>query len=229
MLAKNTSSGFPWLCVAMYARCDHRVTAGIGGYFRLLPHVRPVREYERATRHVQRPERARRIPDLSWPCWLCRALLRAASFNSSAAVLMLVPVRGGLFLSFSRARGGNSCFCAVVMTVLLFMTSRSPRQYGACRIALLATSIAPRRLVALLLSVDPSPRCSGNVHRLSKSYDTGHFGRFGRHTSSDSISRSTSRGARAVPVPALPGRRRTTSFSIRSWPAAGSAAFATSR
>ena len=74
MLAKNTQQRLSVLCSGFTLGAIIAALAGIAGYFHLVPQFSRVRA---RSRHVQRPQRARGIPDLSCHAGFAEALFRA--------------------------------------------------------------------------------------------------------------------------------------------------------
>ena len=88
---------------------------------------------------------------------------------------------GGLFLSFSRAAWGQFAFCAILLMVLTFVTSRSPSERFRIVVVAIVGVVVVAAFVAVLLSVEQVAKLFQERASLSQSYDTGHTGRFGRY------------------------------------------------
>lgn len=86
-----------------------------------------------------------------------------------------------IFLAFSRAAWGTFAGAACLMMALMFITASSPQQ----RLRIVTLTMVSFALVvvavALLLSIDSVAAIFNERASLSQPYDSGRFGRFGRH------------------------------------------------
>jgi O-antigen ligase len=177
MLAKNTQQRLSVLCSGFTLGAIIAALAGIAGYFHLVPQFS---EYERARGTFNDPNVLGAF--LIFPAMLAlQKLYSGRFFQFLGGGLMLGLYAAAVLLSFSRAAWGQLAFAAVVMTVLLFMTSRSPRQRLRIAMFALLAVIALAAVVALLFSVESVAEMFRQRASFEQSYDTGHFGRFGRH------------------------------------------------
>ncbi|MGH6768331.1 MAG: O-antigen ligase family protein [Xanthobacteraceae bacterium] len=97
------------------------------------------------------------------------------------AMLLLLVVIGGLFLSFSRAAWGQFVFCSLLLMALTFVTSRSRSERFRIVLVAIGGVFAAAIFVAALLSLDQVAELFKERASLDQSYDTGHLGRFGRY------------------------------------------------
>ncbi len=177
MLAKNTQQRLSVLCSGFTLGAIIAAIAGIAGYFHLVPQFS---EYERARGTFNDPNVLGAF--LIFPAMLAlQRLYSGRFFQFLGGGLMLGLYAAAVFLSFSRGAWGQLAFSAAVMTVLLFMTSRSPRQRLRIAMFALLAVIALAAVVALLFSVESIAEMFRQRASFEQSYDTGHFGRFGRH------------------------------------------------
>jgi hypothetical protein len=182
MLAKSTERRLTALCRGYMLGAVVAALAGVVGFFNVVPQLSDLfMLYERARGTFNDPNVLGAF--LVFPAMLALQKLYAGRFFSFlGGGLMVGLFTAAVLLSFSRGAWGQLAFSALVMTALLFMTSRSPRQ--RLRIALFAIMavIALAGVVALLFSVDSISEMFRQRASFEQSYDTGHFGRFGRYT-----------------------------------------------
>lgn len=95
--------------------------------------------------------------------------------------LMLLVMLAALLLTFSRGAWGQFAFAALLMMLLTFLTT--PSTNARVRIVLVAIVgvMAVAAFVAALLSIDRVADLFKERAMLEQSYDSGHFGRFGRY------------------------------------------------
>lgn len=86
-----------------------------------------------------------------------------------------------IFLAFSRAAWGTFAGGAILMTALMFVTATSQR--ARFRIVVLAIAAAVLAIVAvgILMSIDSVASLFKERASFNQPYDSGRFGRFGRH------------------------------------------------
>jgi hypothetical protein len=180
MLADNTLARLQNLCRGFTLGAVVAALAGIVGFFNLVPQLSGLfMLYERARGTFNDPNVLGAF--LVFPAML--ALQRIYSGRFSQTLLggaMLAMFTVAILLTFSRGAWGQLAVAALVMTWLIFLTSRSSRE--RLRIGLLA-SIAVVVLVAmvlLLISIDAVGEMFRHRALQEQSYDVGHYGRFGR-------------------------------------------------
>jgi hypothetical protein len=182
MLAKSTERRLTALCRGYMLGAVVAALAGAVGFFNVVPQLSDLfMLYERARGTFNDPNVLGAF--LIFPAMLALQKLYSGRFFSFlGGGLMVGLFTAAVLLSFSRGAWGQLAFSALVMTALLFMTSRSPRQ--RLRIALFAIMavIALAGVVALLFSVESISDMFRQRASFEQSYDTGHFGRFGRYT-----------------------------------------------
>jgi hypothetical protein len=96
--------------------------------------------------------------------------------------ILLLPILGGLFLSFSRAAWGQFVLSALILMTLIFVTTRSASQRLRIVVIGIVGAVAGVAVILALLSV---PQVAALFHErfaLTQSYDTGPVGRFGRYS-----------------------------------------------
>ena len=87
-----------------------------------------------------------------------------------------------VLLAFSRAAWGGLVITAAFMLALMVLTSPSYKQRSRIIVMTLVAAILAAMLVAVLLSFDSIADMFRQRASLEQGYDSGRFGRFGRHT-----------------------------------------------
>jgi O-antigen ligase len=95
--------------------------------------------------------------------------------------LLLLIMLAALLLTFSRGAWGQFAFAALLMMVLSFVTTGSMRERGRIVLVAIAGAAVVVAFIAALLSVDKVAELFQERASLEQSYDTGHYGRFGRY------------------------------------------------
>ncbi|MEZ5820100.1 MAG: O-antigen ligase family protein [Bradyrhizobium sp.] len=86
-----------------------------------------------------------------------------------------------ILLAFSRAAWGGLAITAVFMLALMVLTGSSHRQRSRIIIMALIAVVLAAMLVAVLLSLDSVAEMFKQRASFDQGYDSGRFGRFGRH------------------------------------------------
>jgi hypothetical protein len=156
-------------------------TAGIVGYFHLVPKLSSLFvRYDRAQGTFNDPNVLGAF--LVFPALIALQYVLSGRLRDvlrGGIMLMILVV--GLLLSFSRAAWGQFAFTAVVMVLLMFITSQSRRERMRLVGLSLAGAVALVLLVVALLSIGQVATLFDERAALEQSYDSGHTGRFGRH------------------------------------------------
>ena len=155
--------------------------AGIAGYFNLIPGAGDLLTYAgRARGTFKDPNVLGAF--LVFPALLSLQRIIQGSFWSAirnGVVLAILSL--AIFLAFSRAAWGLYAGSAMLMVGLMFVTAET--QQRRVRIVVLAV-VAMALLIAaiaVLLSLDQVAALFKERASLSQPYDSGRFGRFGRH------------------------------------------------
>ncbi len=178
MLGTNTEARLRWLLRGYIAAAVVVSLLAIAGYFGVggSAFVR----YSRATGTFKDPNVFAAFLMLPGVLILQRMLAGRRSEVIGACLLLLI-VMGGLFLSFSRAAWGQFVFCAILLMMLTFATSRSPSERFRIVVMAIMGVVVAVAFVAVLLSVEQVANLFEERASLSQSYDTGATGRFGRY------------------------------------------------
>jgi amino acid transporter len=100
------------------------------------------------------------------------------SFRSSFALGIMTLA---ILLAFSRAAWGGLVITAGFMLALMVLTSPSVKQRSRIIVMTVVAVIIVVMLIAILLSFDTIGEMLKQRASFDQSYDTGRFGRFGRH------------------------------------------------
>jgi O-antigen ligase/polysaccharide polymerase Wzy-like membrane protein len=178
MLGTNTEARLRWLLRGYIAAAVIVSLLAIAGYFGLFGGRFVL--YGRATGTFKDPNVFAAFVILPGLLILQRMLAGRRSEFIGGGILLLI-VMGGLFLSFSRAAWGQFVFCAILLMLLTFVTSRSASERFRIVAVAIAGAIVAAAFVAVLLSVDQVAALFEERASLTQSYDTGATGRFGRY------------------------------------------------
>jgi O-antigen ligase len=113
--------------------------------------------------------------------FMLQRILGGRRSEAIGGTLLLLALMAGLFLSFSRAAWGQFVFCALIVMALRFLTSDSTSERFRIVVVAIAGLVAITAFVAALLSIERVAALFQERAALTQSYDTGHFGRFGRY------------------------------------------------
>ncbi|WJR81444.1 O-antigen ligase family protein [Bradyrhizobium sp. NP1] len=155
--------------------------AAIGGYFNLVPGGHDLLTlYERARGTFKDPNVLGAfliLPSL----FVLQDVVTAPFGKALRATVALASMALALLLAFSRAAWGGLIVTAAFMLALMVLTSRSGRERSRIIMTALVAVFAVAALIAVLLSLDSVADMFKQRASFDQSYDTGRFGRFGRH------------------------------------------------
>jgi hypothetical protein len=155
--------------------------AGIAGYFNLVPGGRDLLTlYDRARGTFKDPNVFGAF--LILPALLALQSVVSDKFGKafrSAIAFGIISL--AILLAFSRAAWGVLVLTSALMLVLMVLTSRSQSQRSRIIVMALVTVVLAAALVAVLLSFDSIAQLFKQRASFDQSYDSGRFGRFGRH------------------------------------------------
>lgn len=168
------SSGY--LCGALVASL-----AGIAGYFNLIPGAYDLLTFgSRARGTFKDPNVLGAF--LIFPALLALQGIIVGNLGKALrSALAFSIIAFCIFLAFSRAAWGMLAGTAMFMTAMLFLTA--PTQARRARIVVLSGAMVAVAAMALvvLLSMESIAGLFEERASLSQGYDSGRFGRFGRH------------------------------------------------
>jgi len=181
VIGTNTLERFDWLMRGLLAGAVVASFVAIGAYFHLFGGISDMFVlYERARGTFNDPNVLGAFVVLPGLVAFQRVLGgRLSSVIGSGTLLLLMLA--ALFLTFSRAAWGQFAFAAMLLMVLTFLTSHSPR--ARLRIAMVAIAgvLIVLALVVALLSIEQVAELFKQRASLEQSYDVGPLGRFGRY------------------------------------------------
>jgi len=181
--------------------------AGIAGYFNLVPGGRDLLTlYDRARGTFKDPNVLGAF--LILPAVLALQSVVTERFGKSLrSAIAFGIISLAILLSFSRAAWGQLIIVSGFMLVLMVLTSRSQAQRSRIIMTALVAVVLAVALVAVLLSLSSVADLFKQRASFDQSYDTGRFGRFGRHVLGAEMALGLPLRHRAAAVqPLFPGR-----------------------
>lgn len=155
--------------------------AGVTGYFHLVPGGDDLLTlYGRARGTFKDPNVLGAyliLPAL----FTLQSVVTQRFWKSSCNAMALGIISLAVLLAFSRASWGQLVACSAFMLMLMYLTSESRPQRRRIVLTALAAIVAAVLLVAVLLSNSSVSDLFEQRASFNQSYDTGRFGRFGRH------------------------------------------------
>jgi hypothetical protein len=155
--------------------------SGVAGYFHLVPGGYDLLTlYGRARGTFKDPNVLSAF--LILPALLAlQNIITASFFKSARNVLAFGIIALALLLAFSRAAWGQLIFTSIFMVALMYLTSRSHPQRSRIVLTAVAAAAALALALVVLLSFDSIDTLFKERASLHQTYDSGRFGRFGRH------------------------------------------------
>lgn len=155
--------------------------AGIAGYFNLIPGGRDLLTlYDRARGTYKDPNVYAAFLVLP-ALFTLQSVVSDKSYKAFRSAIALGIVSLAILLAFSRAAWGMLIITSGAMLVLMVLTSRSQSQRSRIIVIALVTVVLAAMLVAVLLSFDAVSQLFKQRASFDQGYDSGRFGRFGRH------------------------------------------------
>jgi hypothetical protein len=155
--------------------------AAIAGYFNLIPGGADLLTYAGRARGTFKDPNVL-AAFLIFPALYALQRILEGSFRMAlrnCCVLLVLSL--AIFLAFSRAAWGTFAGSALLMIALMFITAASPeRRFRIVMLTILAVALAIAA-VAILLSFDSIGNLFKERASFNQPYDSGRFGRFGRH------------------------------------------------
>jgi hypothetical protein len=155
--------------------------AGIAGYFNLIPGGRDLLTlYDRARGTFKDPNVLGAFLILP-ALFALQSVVSDKIGRSLRSAITFGVISLAILLSFSRAAWGQLIVTAGFMLVMMVLTSRSQAQRSRIIVTALVAVVIAAALVAVLLSLDSIGQLFKERASFGQSYDSGRFGRFGRH------------------------------------------------
>lgn len=113
--------------------------------------------------------------------FLLQSVVTQSFAKSLRSAIALGIVSLAVLLAFSRASWGQLVACSAFMLVLMYLTTPSPAQRTRIVTVAIAAAICATLLLVALLSFESVGGLFKERASFNQSYDSGRFGRFGRH------------------------------------------------
>ncbi len=180
VFSENTAERFHALARGLIIGAVVASLLGIGGYFHLLPGYDTLTLYGRVRGTFKDPNVLSAY--LILPSVLSmQGVLLYNGWRRLRNLIALGIITLAILLAFSRAAWGLYAGTMAITFALMFVISRSPRErvqmIGVAIIAMVMAIL----LIAVLLSMDSVANLFKERASFGQSYDSGRFGRFGRH------------------------------------------------
>jgi hypothetical protein len=155
--------------------------AGIAGYFNLVPGGGDLLTYAGRARGTFKDPNVLGAFLIFPATYALQRVIEGHFWSAVRNGLAFGIIALAIFLAFSRAAWGTLAGASALMIALTFITA--PTQQRRLRIIVLAAlaGVALVAAIAVLLSVDQIDALFKERASLSQPYDSGRFGRFGRH------------------------------------------------
>lgn len=181
VLSEDTASRLEFLRRGLIFGALIASLAAMAGYFRLVPGgYEMFTLYSRARGTFKDPNVLGAyliLPAL----FLLQTVVTQSFWKSFRSAIALGIVSLAVLLAFSRASWGQLVVCSAFMLVLMYLTAPSQKQRTRIVMVAIAAAICAALLLVVLLSLDSVSNLFQERASFNQSYDTGRFGRFGRH------------------------------------------------
>jgi len=155
--------------------------AGIAGYFHLIPGEHELLTlYGRARGTFKDPNVLAAFLILP-ALFTLQNLVTSAFWKSTRNAIALGIIALAVLLAFSRASWGQFVLTSMFMLLLMYLTSTARSQRNRIILTSIAAVVAITALLLFLLSFESVRSLFNERASLHQSYDSGRFGRFGRH------------------------------------------------
>jgi hypothetical protein len=181
VISEDTEARLDMLRRGLIAGALIAATAGIAGYFKLVPGGHDLLTlYDRARGTFKDPNvlGAFLILPALFALQSVVSDRLGKSFRSTIAFGIMALA---ILLAFSRAAWGGLVITSAFMLALMVLTSQSRAQRSRIIAMAVVAAIIAVMLIAVLLSLDTVAQMFKERASLGQSYDEGRFGRFGRH------------------------------------------------
>ncbi len=181
VVSEDTAARLDMLRRGMVVGALIAATAGIAGYFKLVPGGYDLLTlYERARGTFKDPNVLGAF--LILPALFVLQSVVSDNFRKSFRSTIALGIMAlAILLAFSRAAWGGLVITAAFMLALMVLTSPSRAQRSRIIVMSVVAVIVAAMLIAVLLSFDSISEMFRQRASFDQSYDEGRFGRFGRH------------------------------------------------
>jgi len=155
--------------------------SGVAGYFHLVPGGYDLLTlYERARGTFKDPNVLGAFLILP-ALFLLQSVVTERFWKSTGSAIALGIVSLAILLAFSRASWGQLVGCSAFMLILMYMTSETRSQRRRIVLMAFAAVVVASVMLAILLSISSIADLFVQRASFNQTYDSGRFGRFGRH------------------------------------------------
>jgi O-Antigen ligase len=155
--------------------------AGIAGYFNLVPGGADLLTYAGRARGTFKDPNVLGAFLIFPAIYALQRIIEGSFWSAVRNGVVFGILSLAIFLAFSRAAWGTLAASTLLMIGLMFITASSPqKRFRIVMLTLLAVALAIAA-VAVLLSFDSIANLFKERASFSQPYDSGRFGRFGRH------------------------------------------------
>jgi hypothetical protein len=181
VLSEDTENRLRYLMRGYVFGAMIAATLAVAGYFSLIPGGYDLLTlYGRAKGTFKDPNVLGAF--LILPALLALQSVLVDNFAKAArSALVLLIVSLAILLSFSRAAWGQLLMTSAFVIAIMFLTGKSQTQRARIVLLTCVAAAGAVLLIAILLSSDSVATLLRERASLEQSYDTGRFGRFGRH------------------------------------------------
>ena len=180
-LSEDTASRLDALRRGLIVGAVIASVAGVAGYFHLVPGGYDLLTlYERARGTFKDPNVLGAyliLPAL----FLLQSVVTERFWKSTGSAIILGIISLAVLLAFSRASWGQLVVCSAVMLILMYLTSETRPQRRRIVLTALVAVGAAALMLAILLSMSSVSNLFEQRASFNQTYDSGRFGRFGRH------------------------------------------------
>jgi hypothetical protein len=181
VVSEDTAARLDMLRRGLIVGASIAATAGIAGYFNLVPGGHDLLTlYERARGTFKDPNVLGAF--LILPALFALQSVVSESFRKSFRSTIALGVMAlAVLLAFSRAAWGGLAITSAFMLALMVLTSQARAQRSRIIVMSVVAAMIVVMLIAVLLSFDSIAEMFKLRASFDQSYDEGRFGRFGRH------------------------------------------------
>jgi hypothetical protein len=155
--------------------------AAIAGYFNLVPGGADLLTYAGRARGTFKDPNVLGAFLIFPAIYSLQRIIEGSFWSAVRSGIVFGILSLAIFLAFSRAAWGTFAGSALLMIGLMFITASSPqKRFRIVMLTILAVALAVAA-VAVLLSFDSIANLFKERASFNQPYDSGRFGRFGRH------------------------------------------------
>jgi hypothetical protein len=155
--------------------------AGIAGYFHLIPGGDDLLTYAGRARGTFKDPNVLGAFLIFPALYALQRIIEGSFWSAVRNGCVLGILSLAIFLAFSRAAWGTLAGSALLMVALMYLTAPSPRQRFRIVILTVLAIVLMIAAIAILLSFDSISDLFKERASFNQPYDSGRFGRFGRH------------------------------------------------